>query len=381
MRNRTPTQVLKNGAIRYAVYDKTGKFLRHDYLLPADDPSDEGTALSKDNLLSDSTEVLLFGDATDRTIDEAFRGLGAQLKLIQANVANITIAVQTKNGTPISDVMVNGIVAEDGSAIYTNSNGVASGLIAEGETEVSIRGYADIENYSETISVKKGTTLTHTITVDTVNYMKLTISKSIKFSGNVEAVDVAIGGGGASGNIAASYAAGGTGGGMGQTNSQAGISVSPNTEYPAVVGAGGAALSGSSSVNTGNYGGDSSFLGVTALGGTPGAGGAGAKYNSATTGGADDGTESLFDSFFEMMAFGGDGGGGDNAFGPTWYSGAVPGLPGGGKCVANTPGAGTNGLGGGGSGGAVVSNGGTSFHASGAGGSGCVTFRMHLKST
>ena len=169
MRNRTPTQVLENGAIRYAVYDEAGNFLRHDYLLPADDPSDEGTALSKENLLSDSTEVLLFGSATDRTIDGAFRGIGAQLKLIQANVANITVTVQTANGTPISDVLVGGIVSENGEAVYTNASGKASGLIAEGNTEISVNGYADIKNYSEVLAVNKGTTLTHTITVQTVN--------------------------------------------------------------------------------------------------------------------------------------------------------------------------------------------------------------------
>lgn len=385
MRNRTPTQVLENGAIRYAVYDEAGNFLRHDYLLPADDPTDEGTALSKENLLSDSTEVLLFGSAADRTIDGAFRGIGAQLKLIQANVANITVTVQAANGTPISDVLVGGIVSENGEAVYTNASGKVSGLIAEGNTEISVKDYADIQNYSEVLAVTKGTTLTHTITVQTVNYMKLTRSKSVKFSGNVSSVDVALGGGGASGNKG-SGSIGGTGGGMGQVSAKTGISVVPNTLYPAVVGAGGDALS--YSINnpgstTGNKGGTSSFLGVSASGGQPGVGGVGGYYpNYTTTGGADDGTRSLFASFTGTFLYGGDGGGGNFLTNGMSYNGADPGSPGGGKATGNTGVAGTNGLGGGGSGGCVAQadSGAFFYYESGAGGSGCVTFRMNLKS-
>lgn len=388
MRNRTPTQVLENGAIRYAVYDEAGKFLRYDYLLPADDPTDEGTALNKENLLSDSTEELLFGSAADRTIDGAFRGIGAQLKLIQANVANITVTVQTANGNPISDVLVGGIVSESGESVYTNASGKASGLIAEGNTQISVKGYADIQDYSEILTVNKGTTLTHTIAVQTVNYIKLTRSKSVKFSGNVATVDVALGGGGASGDRAAKNI-GGTGGGMGQVNTKTGITVSPNTTYPAVVGAGGAALP--SAINTssgavGNSGGASSFLDVTASGGSPGVGGLGGRYpNATTTGGADNGTASLYASFTETFLYGGDGGGGQYLADGSGYNGAAPGSPGGGKSVTMgdlSQNNGKKGLGGGGAGGASgqLDSGGFNYYVTGAGGSGCVTFRMHLKS-
>lgn len=357
-------------------------------LTRADQPTQEGTALSKENLLSDSTEVLLFGSAADRTIDGAFRGIGAQLKLIQANVANITVTVQAANGTPISDVLVGGIVSENGEAVYTNASGKVSGLIAEGNTEISVKDYADIQNYSEVLAVSKGTTITHTITVQTVNYMKLTSSKSVKFSGNVETVDVAIGGGGASGNKA-SGTIGGTGGGMGQVNIQTGISVSPNTMYPAVIGAGGAELSysyGPSDVTTGNRGGESSFLGVVASGGMPGVGGLGGRYpDYTTTGGADNGTASLFASFTGTFLYGGDGGGGHHLENGIVYAGAEPGTPGGGKCATTgdlSQNNGKNGLGGGGAGGAIgiADSGSNSYFATGAGGSGCVTFRIHLKS-
>lgn len=371
MRNRTPTRVLENGAIRYAVYDEAGNFLRHDYLLPADDPADEGTALIKENLLSDSTEILLFGDAADRTINGAFRGLGAQLKLIQANVANITLTVQTANGTPISDVLVGGIVAEDGSAVYTNASGVAAGLIAEGDTQLSISGYADIANYSEILPVNKGTAITHTITVDTVNFMALTSSKSVKFSSNVETVDVSCGGGGGGGGDAEADLWEGLscgGGGGGNVATTTGIRVNANESYAAVVGAGGAVNSD---------GGASRFLGVYAAGGrcgtrTSGGSGNGNGGAGSTKGSA--GTQSIFESFTETTLYGGGGGG----------AGASGGSPGGGTGAMSRQSAtaGKDGLGGGGGGGYddYIDADSHDYASAAKGGSGRVTFRMHLKS-
>lgn len=72
MRNRIPTKVLDNGAIRYAVYDENGAFLRYEYMLPADDPTDPGTRLEKSTLLSDDVEALIWGVAADRTPNDAF---------------------------------------------------------------------------------------------------------------------------------------------------------------------------------------------------------------------------------------------------------------------------------------------------------------------
>lgn len=55
MQDRTPTQVLENGAVRYGVYDDAGNLLRYEYIRPEDDPTDEGTPLNKATLLSDET--------------------------------------------------------------------------------------------------------------------------------------------------------------------------------------------------------------------------------------------------------------------------------------------------------------------------------------
>ena len=81
MRDRIPTKVLDNGAVRYAVYDEGGAFLRYEYMLAADEPTEEGTALNKANLLDDSTEMALWGSVANRTVNNALMGIGAGLRL------------------------------------------------------------------------------------------------------------------------------------------------------------------------------------------------------------------------------------------------------------------------------------------------------------
>jgi|GEM_PF-4927446 hypothetical protein len=74
MKDRNPTQILPNGAIRYAVYDASGNFLRYDYMLPADNPSEEGTALNKANLFRDTTALSL-GLPLTAVPDDGFNAL------------------------------------------------------------------------------------------------------------------------------------------------------------------------------------------------------------------------------------------------------------------------------------------------------------------
>lgn len=76
MRDRIPTQVLENGAIRYAVYDAQGNFLRYEFLLAADEPTDAGTPLNKANLLTDETAAALSLWQEDPTVNDALMGFG-----------------------------------------------------------------------------------------------------------------------------------------------------------------------------------------------------------------------------------------------------------------------------------------------------------------
>lgn len=418
MRDRIPTQVLENGALRYGVYDEAGNFLRHEYLALDDAPTDTGTDLSKATLLQDSTEVSLFGAAADRTVDDAFKGLAGQLKLIMGDMASITVTLKDSAGTAIPGVLVQGILSESGQTVYSNDSGVAAGYISEGTQTVKVTGYADIADYSETLSVTKGTTISKTITLTTRNFLKITSSQSVKFSGNVDTVDVSmVGGGGGAGAGAANkytHAASGGGGGSGYVSIQTDVSFLANVAYPAIIGAGGVGAKYSNGKRTATAGGQSSFLGLSANGGSPGSdavatrvsttagvGGTGGRTgaagnlvsNASGTYAGNNGVAGFpgfYSSFTETTTIAGSGASGGVK---CWLSSesaggsAVNGGGNGGK--SSYGGAGTSGSagtgGGGGSGGAEASTGDGENDVQyigndGNGGSGCVAIRMHLKS-
>ena len=418
MRDRTPTRALENGALRYGVYDEAGNLLRYEYLALEDEPTDPGTDLSKATLLQDSTEVSLFGSAADRTVDDAFAGIAGQLKLIRDDMASITVTLKDSGGHGLPGVLVQGILSESGTAVYSNDSGVAAGFIGEGSQIIKISGYADIADYSETLTVVKGITITKPLTLTTRDFLRITSSRSVKFSGNVETIDADIGaaGGGGGGGYGAgwsgqgSYHGGGNGGGGGDVVSVSGLTVTPDASYQVIVGAGGVGganvairtiSSDSYTGDPGTKGGDSSAFGYTATGGSPGAGGrsstspasgngaggVGARDSGSsssatnpTSGGS--GTKTMHTAFDTTTAYGGGGGGGLSA--KSSGSQASGGSPGGGKGGQDrTSGAnGTAGIGGGGGGGyywyddGSIEGGGNG----GKGGSGCVAIRMHLKS-
>lgn len=388
MRDRTPTKTLENGALRYGVYAEDGTFQRYEYLALEDEPADTGTELSKLNLLQDSTEIALFGRAADRTIDEAFSGIAGQLKLIMSDMATITLTVQTTNGKPIPDVLVQGILNENEQAVYTNASGVATGYIGEGQQVMKVSGYADVEDYSETLTVVKGTNISKTWKLITNNFLSVKSSRPVKFTGNVSTIDYSVtsGGGGGSGGYGFPGGGGGAGGG---TITKTGIAVEPNKQYAAVIGAGGASGYGDAA---GKSGGKSSFLGDSPNGGAPGTpaangttGGAGGSGGAGTQGGGSGGnggsnyangsngsnaTSTAFTSFTETKTLGGGGAGGEGKN----YSGAsaTDGIVGG---AANTGGGGSGGYG------AGKDKDGDYNNSSGSYGySGYIGIRMHLKS-
>lgn len=388
MRDRTPTRALENGALRYGVYAEDGSLLRYEYLALEDDPADPGTELRKSTLLQDSTEISLFGSAADRTVDEAFAGIAGQLKLIKSDMAAITLTVQDTNGKLIPDVLVQGILNENGQAVYTNASGVATGYIGEGQQVVKVSGYADVEDYAETLTVIKGTNISKTWKLTTNNFLSVKSSRPVKFTGNVSTIDYSVtsGGGGGSGGYGFPGGGGGAGGG---TITKTGIAVEPNKQYAAVIGAGGANGYGDAA---GKSGGKSSFLGDSPNGGAPGTpaangttGGAGGSGGAGTQGGGSGGnggsnyangsngsnaTSTAFTSFTETKTLGGGGAGGEGKN----YSGAsaTDGIVGG---AANTGGGGSGGYG------AGKDKDGDYNNSSGSYGySGFIGIRMHLKS-
>lgn len=75
MKDRVGTQVLANGARRYANYNASGVLQGYMYLLLADEPTEAGTALNKANLLSDSTATAIGLSSSDPTVNEALAKL------------------------------------------------------------------------------------------------------------------------------------------------------------------------------------------------------------------------------------------------------------------------------------------------------------------
>lgn len=403
MRDRTPTKALENGALRYGVYAEDGSLLRYEYLALEDEPADPGTELRKATLLQDSTEVSLFGSSADRTVDDAFAGIAGQLKLIKSDMAAITLTVQDTTGKPIPEVLVQGILSERGTAVYTNASGVATGYIGEGQQLIKVSGYADVADYSETLTVVKGTTITKTLTLTTQNFLGITSSKSIKFSGNVETIDYSVtsggGGGGGGDGDSTSGSYGGAGGSGSGTIIKTGISVAANVAYPAVIGAGGKfgiGLRYNHPATDGADGGKSSFMGTSISGGIGGkckssantaannGGGIGSggadKRNMPEPGG--NATAEAFTSFTGTSNLGGGGAGGSSILNNFSAGGKVGGGAGGHALKSGTGGKANTGGGGGGGG-----NGGTTGqdddpngYPGGNGGSGFIGIRMHLKS-
>lgn len=374
----------------------------------ADEPLEVGTPPTKANLLTDEAEAALFGSAADRTVNEAFLAIGARLKLIMSDMASITVTVKDHAGNPVKDVLVASVYSETGSAVYTNASGVASGYIAEGSQTISVKGYADLEEISKTLEVVKGSTIAETLTSTRTNFVKVTSSKSIKFSGNVSTIDASVVGAGAGGERAvvdgASSMANGAGGSGGYVVTMDGIEVTSNLLYPVVIGAGGKGGGKNSSTSASTGGGKSTAFGLTANGASagtvankyisvsnstpskPGAGngigGAGIVKTSSKNGTAGgNGKVAAYISFTETATLGAGGGSGGISAGEAGsggvYGGGDGGTPSYGNAASGKDATANTGSGGGG-GAAMKSDSGDVAGIGGNGAAGVVTMRIHF---
>lgn len=95
MKDRQPTQILANGAIRYGVYNANGTLDRYEYLKREDAPTVEGTPLNKANLLSDATAAKLWPNAATRPEDPTVNDALGKLSEGTAKVGDIAITSRT----------------------------------------------------------------------------------------------------------------------------------------------------------------------------------------------------------------------------------------------------------------------------------------------
>lgn len=94
MKDRQPTQILANGAIRYGIYNADGTLDSYVYMRREDAPTVEGTPLCKATLLSDTTEAQIWRGAEkpdETTVDKAL----AKLAEGTAKVGDVLITGRT----------------------------------------------------------------------------------------------------------------------------------------------------------------------------------------------------------------------------------------------------------------------------------------------
>lgn len=95
MKDRQPTKVLANGAIRYGIYNADGSLNHYEYMKREDAPTVEGTPLNKANLLSDATAQKIWPNTETRPEDPTVNDAFSKLAQGTARVGDIEITTRT----------------------------------------------------------------------------------------------------------------------------------------------------------------------------------------------------------------------------------------------------------------------------------------------
>ena len=346
--------------------------------------------------LSTATAAL-FGDGTSDA-DAALAKIADTVK----SIGDVQVKVVDPNGNPIQGARITGLYGTPTTA----SDGTAHGVLQTNPISIS-SPYIDLKDQTADASGYVGSFDALVVTLPIVGengIVRVTSSKTVKFSKAVKTVDVCCvgGGGGGSGGsghrgsssyVQASFR--GKGGAGGNIVNSYNISVTTDTNYAINVGAGGvgsntltyyASYYGEEKHNPGGQGGSTTFLSVTATGGggATSTSGVGTSSNGGN-GGSGNATGTEFNDGSTYYSGGGANGGGR---GQTPPSGGTPYGGNGGYTYSgsSTYGvAGGNGLGaGGGGGGGNANPSGSSSSAfdymtkGGNGASGLVAIRFHF---
>ena len=186
-----------------------------------------------------STETAaLFGDGTSDA-DAALAKIADTIK----SIGDVQVKVVDPSGNPIQGARITGLYGTPTTA----SDGTAHGVLQTNPISIS-SPYIDLKDQTADASGYVGSFNALVITLPIVgenNIIRITSSKTVKFSKATKTVDVCCVGGGGGGAIVNSY----------------GKSINADTDYVLSVGSGGA------SGYTGGTGGTTTFLSVSATGG------------------------------------------------------------------------------------------------------------------
>ena len=310
-------------------------------------------------------------------------------------IGAISIYVFDPLGNPVEGAVIQGLSGNPS----TNASGFVQGTVIANPVTVK-SPYVDLKDQSVNVTSYVGTTTAMRVTLESLGengIVRFTRSTNVKFSHVAKTVDVCCVGGGGGGGQSANkqtttyeFNGGGAGGGGGGIVNSYGINVSADTSYSISIGNGGG-IEGT--------GGTTTFLSVSAPGGTGGsrsgdypyieqvaglAGIAGCGNGGHYGAGGSNTTVSEFDDGKTFYSGGGGAGVGDRLVtenkkfkggSPNGASGAIAGYD-------VTAKAGIAGIGGGGGGAAYYSNSsGSTINnniRAGSGGSGLVAIRIHL---
>lgn len=96
MKDRQPTKVLSNGAIRYGIYNSDGTLNHYEYMKREDAPTVEGTPLNKANLLSDATAQKIWSDVETRPADPTISQALVELRKGKTKIGDILMTARAK---------------------------------------------------------------------------------------------------------------------------------------------------------------------------------------------------------------------------------------------------------------------------------------------
>lgn len=246
----------------------------------------------------------LFGQSTvDACLDKLANTI--------STLGRVLIKVVDANNNPIEGAVITGISGRN----VTDAQGGASGILVNNPITVK-SPYVDLQDATADASDYTGSlnTLTVTLPIAGENAIRrFTTSKSVTFSKMLKTVDICCVGGGGGGSGGYGHHAGsssgstwiatawkGKGGGGGNIVNTTGIAVTADTAYPVVIGTGGigsqplaynASHYGEQRANTAGTGGTTTFMSVSATGGTGGSTTVGTSTNGGNGNANATGTE------------------------------------------------------------------------------------------
>ena len=293
--------------------------------------------------LSTATAAL-FGDGTSDA-DAALAKIADTVK----SIGDVQVKVVDPNGNPIQGARITGLYGTPTTA----SDGTAHGVLQTNPISIS-SPYIDLKDQTADASGYIGSFNALVVTLPIVgenNIIRITSSKTVKFSKAVKTVDVCCVGGGGGGSGGYGHTAGsfggsswsasawkGKGGAGGNIVTSTGVEVVSDTAYTLTIGSGGAGSdplvysisnvqdTDKQLANTAGTGGTTSFRGVSATGGTGGSTTVGTSTNGGN-GGSANATGTEFNDGSTYYSGGGANGGDPVISGGTIISGPVGGTP------------------------------------------------------